>query len=240
MMKRLTAGILAGMLLLTLAACGGAPSSAGGSPSSQAEPETPSSQAEPEEPSSVPEEAASSQSEPEAASEAADPAGADGEAGGSLVVYFSATGNTRRVAEALAQLQGADLWELVPAEPYTEADLNYSDDSCRANREMADPDARPAFTGEPEGLEGYDVIYVGFPIWWGDLPKIFWTFFDAYDLSGKTIAPFCTSGGSGISAAVATIGELEPGAAVTQGLRADPADPQGSLAPWLVETGLAG
>mgnify|MGYP005763552473 CR=1 FL=1 len=156
-----------------------------------------------------------------------------------LVVYFSATGNTRTVAELLAEQVGADLFEIVPEEPYTEADLDYTTDDCRANVEQNDPDARPAMANAVENIDPYDVIYVGFPIWWGTMPKILNTFFDETDLAGKTIAPFCTSGGSGISAAVDEITALESDAEVTEGLRTSTQTAEEDLAAWLTEIGLA-
>ena len=159
-------------------------------------------------------------------------------AGGELVVYFSVTGNTRAVAETLADMRGAQLWEIVPEEPYTAEDIDYGSDGCRANAEQNDDAARPAIAGGVEALDGYDVIYVGFPIWWGNMPRILYTFFDACDLSGKTIAPFCTSGGSGISAAVEDIARLEPDATVTEGLRASLGQAEERLGQWLNDIGL--
>ena len=112
-----------------------------------------------------------------------------------LVAYFSATGNTRPVAERVAELTGGDLFEIVPAQPYTAADLNYSTD-CRANAEQNDSDARPAIANTVEDMAQYDAVLIGYPIWWGRAPKIIHTFLETYDLSGKTIAAFCTSGSS--------------------------------------------
>lgn len=139
-------------------------------------------------------------------------------ASNALVVYFSATGNTKAVAETIASLQDADIYEIVPEQPYTEEDLNYDDRSTRATAEQNDPEARPAISGSIEDMGKYDVIYVGYPIWWGDMPRILYTFFDTYDLAGKNIAPFCTSGGSGLSGTPETIGGLEDGAEVLEGL----------------------
>lgn len=156
-----------------------------------------------------------------------------------LVVYFSATGNTKAVAEILAQVQGAELYEIVPEQPYTDEDLNYNDSSSRSTVEQNDENARPAISGSVENMEDYDVIYVGFPIWWGDMPRILWTFFDSYDLSGKTIAPFATSGGSGISKAVQSIESLEPEASVTEGLLTSASGAENDLTEWLSSIGLA-
>lgn len=135
----------------------------------------------------------------------------------SIVVYFSCTGNTKAVAEIIAEKQGADIYEIVPEQPYTDEDLDYGNRSSRSTSEQNDSSSRPAISVSID-LDGYDTVYVGYPIWWADMPRIMYTFFDTYDLSGKTIAPFCTSGGSGLSGTPRTIAELEPSASVTAGL----------------------
>lgn len=159
-----------------------------------------------------------------------------------LVVYFSATGNTKAVAETLAELQGANLYEIVPEQPYTDEDLNYNDRTTRATAEQNDPDARPAIQGSITDFEQYEVVYVGYPIWWGDMPRILYTFFDTYDFGGKTIAPFCTSGGSGLSGTPGTIAELEPGATVLDGLHVSDSaagSAESSVSQWLADIGQA-
>lgn len=115
-----------------------------------------------------------------------------------LVVYFSCTGTTKGVAEKLAGVTGADLYEIVPAEPYTEEDLNYNDRSTRATWEQDNPETRPEIGGEDIDLTGYTTIYIGYPIWWGEEPRILCTFVKSHDFTDKTVIPFCTSGGSGI------------------------------------------
>ncbi len=142
------------------------------------------------------------------------------------VIYFSCTGNTRTAAERIRDLTGADLIELVPEQPYTSQDLDYNDESCRANQEQKDPAARPRIAGQPLDLSQYGTIYLGYPIWQGTAPRIINTFLDSYDLTGKTIRPFCTSGSSGIETSVADIRAAAPGVEVTAGLRI--ADPDGS------------
>ncbi len=119
------------------------------------------------------------------------------EGGKVLVAYFSATGSTRPVAEKVAEVSGGDLFEIIPAQPYTAADLNNYNCDCRANAEQNDPDARPAIANAVEDMAQYDAVLIGYPIWWGKAPKIIHTFLETYDLSGKTVATFCTSGGSG-------------------------------------------
>ena len=115
-----------------------------------------------------------------------------------LVTYFSASGVTRKTAEALAKLLEADLFEITPAELYTAEDLDWRNKQSRSTLEMADPDCRPATVGEVENFDQYDTVFVGFPIWWGREPSVVDTFLDAYDFTGKKIVPFATSGGSGI------------------------------------------
>lgn len=137
---------------------------------------------------------------------------------GVLVVYFPCTGNTKKAAEKIAALTGGDIYEIVPAEPYSAADLNYNND-CRANREMNDPTARPAIGGGKADISGYDTVIIGYPIWWGTMPRIINTFIESCELSGKTVLPFCTSGSSGISRSVSDIKTAAPTADVRDGLR---------------------
>lgn len=115
-----------------------------------------------------------------------------------LVVYFSATGNTRGVAEKIASITGADLYEIKAAQEYTDADLNWNDSDSRTTHEKNDPDARPEIGSDPVSLDGYTTIYIGYPIWWGEEPRIMDTFVESYDFGDITMIPFCTSGGSGI------------------------------------------
>lgn len=114
-----------------------------------------------------------------------------------LVAYFSASGVTKAAAERLAAAAGADIFEIKPVQPYTAADLNWMDKQSRSTLEMKDPAARPAIAGVPEDMSGYDVVFIGFPIWWYVAPAIIRTFVERCDLSGKTVALFATSGGSG-------------------------------------------
>ncbi len=114
-----------------------------------------------------------------------------------LVAYFSATNTTEGVAKKLAEGLGADLYEIVPEQPYTSEDLDYGNSQSRSSVEMNDPSARPAISGSVENMEQYDVVLIGYPIWWGEAPRIVSTFIESYDFSGKTLVAFCTSGGSG-------------------------------------------
>ena len=115
-----------------------------------------------------------------------------------LVAVFSASGVTKRVGEEIAKVSGGDFFEIVPKEKYTGADLNYMNKRSRSSIEMNDPSARPEIAGTVEDMDQYDAVIIGFPIWWGLAPRIIETFLESYDFSGKTIVPFCTSGGSGV------------------------------------------
>lgn len=115
-----------------------------------------------------------------------------------LVVYFSATGTTKGVAERIASVTNADLYEIISAEPYSSDDLDWHDSNSRTSIEMNDSDARPVIASDTISLDSYSTVYIGYPIWWGDAPRIMSTFVESYDFSDKTVVPFCTSGGSGI------------------------------------------
>ncbi len=135
------------------------------------------------------------------------------------VVYFSATGNTKVVAELIANETKADIYEIVPTQEYTDEDLNYNDDSCRANLEMNDESARPAIKNDLSGITKYDVIYLGYPIWWGTCPRIIQTFLESYDISGAKIYTFCTSGSSGIEKSISDLKTLYPNVNIVDGKR---------------------
>jgi flavodoxin len=113
-----------------------------------------------------------------------------------LVAYFSCTGNTRQLAKTLAETVKGDLYEITPEQPYTEADLNWQDKTSRSTIEMNNKASRPAIKGKCENMKDYDVVFVGFPIWWYQAPTIINTFLESYDFSGKIVVPFCTSGSS--------------------------------------------
>ena len=115
-----------------------------------------------------------------------------------LIVYFSATGNTKAAAQKLAKEFNADLYEITPEEPYTAADLDWRDKTSRSTIEMKDKTSRPAINGRCENIADYDVVWIGFPVWWYTAPTIVNTFIEAHDLSGKTLNVFATSGGSDV------------------------------------------
>jgi hypothetical protein len=134
-----------------------------------------------------------------------------------LVAYFSASGTTKRVAENLAAAIGADLFEIAPEVPYTTADLNWRDKHSRTTLEKNDEGARPALAATPGDLAAYDTVFVGFPVWWYVEPRIIDTFLEATDLTGKTVVPFATSGGSGLGQAPKRMQTMAPGARVVAG-----------------------
>lgn len=150
-----------------------------------------------------------------------------------LVAYFSATNNTENIANHLNAILDADLYEITPETPYTSADLNYNNDSCRANQEQNDASARPAISGSVDNMEQYDVIFLGYPIWWGQAPKIISTFLESYDLSGKTIVPFCTSGSSGIGSSAANLHSLANNATWLDGQRFSGSASQSVVETWV-------
>ncbi len=131
-----------------------------------------------------------------------------------LVAYFSASGVTAGVAEKLAEAAGADLHEIKPAVPYTKADLDWMDKQSRSSIEMSDPLSRPEISGKIDNMDEYDVIFVGFPIWWYVAPTIINTFLESYDLTGKTIILFATSGGSGFGKTVEKLTDSCKGAVI--------------------------
>lgn len=134
-----------------------------------------------------------------------------------LVAYFSASGITMDVATRLARVTNSDLFAIVPANPYTSADLNWRDKQSRSTLEAADPSCRPAITSQIEDIEDYDTIVLGFPIWWNVAPAIINTFLESYDLAGKTIVLFATSGGSGMGKTATVLRASAPGAKIVDG-----------------------
>lgn len=184
------------ILLLALTACGGAETAATEKPQQTTalpvRTDAPASDAAEKQTDAQPEDPASAHT-PAESTQAASPAGKD-----TLVVYFSATGTTKAVAETIAAITDADLYEIQAAQPYTEADLNWHDSSSRSTIEQNDNNARPELGGEPVTLEGYATIYIGYPIWWGEEPRILDTFVENHDFEGVTLIPFCTSSSSGL------------------------------------------
>ncbi len=178
-MKKLALILLAFMMILSLAAC------AGGK-----EPAETNSNTEPSQTG------ANETSTPDISSADSEPS-SEPEGSKILVAYFSATNNTEGVAQKLADGLGADLYEIVPEQLYTSEDLDYGNSKSRSSVEMNDPSSRPAISGAVENMEQYDIVFIGYPIWWGEAPRIMSTFVESYDFSGKTLVAFSTSASSG-------------------------------------------
>ena len=136
-----------------------------------------------------------------------------------LVAYFSASGTTAKVAKKMAEAIGADLFEIKPETPYTGADLNWQNKNSRSSVEMNDRSSRPAIAVKVADMPQYDVVFVGFPVWWYREPSIIDTFMESYDFAGKTVIPFATSGGSGLGDSAANMQKLAKGAKVVNGKR---------------------
>ena len=155
-----------------------------------------------------------------------------------LVAYFSATHTTEGVARNIADGLGADLYEIVPVDPYTDADLNYNDNNSRSTLEMNAPSSRPAISGSVEDMDQYDIVFLGYPIWWGEAPRIVSTFVESYDFSGKTIIPFCTSGSSGIGSSASNLEQFVSGATWLEGRRFNGSDSKDTIMEWVNSLGL--
>ena len=127
-----------------------------------------------------------------------------------LVAYFSATGTTARAAQKVADATGGELYTITPAQPYTDADLDWNDKQSRSSVEMNDPKARPALGYKRSDVSDYDIVFIGYPIWWDLAPRIIDTFIESHDLKGKTVIPFATSGSSSIANSAATLKRTYP------------------------------
>ena len=150
-----------------------------------------------------------------------------------LVAYFSASGVTAKVAESLSEAIGADIYAIEPKIPYTKADLNWMNKNSRSSVEMKDLNSRPEIAELRDNMDEYDVIFVGFPIWWYVAPTIINTFLESYDLSGKTIIPFATSGGSGMGDTNAKLQQSCKGAKLIEGQVFNPDVCKADLSAWV-------
>lgn len=136
-----------------------------------------------------------------------------------LVAYFSVTGNTKGIAEHVCQATDGTLFEIVPTEPYTTEDLNYNDPASRTSLERTDSSVRPGIAAEIEDWDSYEIVFIGYPIWWGDAPAIMETFAESYDWNGKTVVAFCTSNSSGFGSSDSVLKNATPGATWLTGQR---------------------
>ncbi|MBR1842480.1 MAG: flavodoxin [Oscillospiraceae bacterium] len=220
-MKKALALILALVMVSALAAC------AANEPEKEAQPqETVTEAAEAEVP------AAENKEEPQPES-AAEPEPSEETHSEVLVVVFSATGTTKGVAEKIAAIEGAEIYEIKAAEEYTDADLNWSDHNSRSTKEQNDSGARPEIGSEAISLDGYTKIYVGYPIWWGEEPRIMDTFVESYDFEGKTMIPFCTSSSSGIGRSGKNLAENAGSGSWLEGKRFSGGVSEDELRAWI-------
>ena len=155
-----------------------------------------------------------------------------------LVAYFSCTGNTKALAQDMAGLAKADIFEIQPVQPYTNEDLNYNDESTRATVEQKNDAARPEIKNRIENFGQYKTVIIAYPIWWGLAPRIMDTFMESYDFSGKTILPVCTSGGSDIGSSADYLKELTKGAEWKTGRRFGTSDSKAEMEALLKQTGI--
>ena len=245
-MKRILASAAAMVMVFSLTACGGSQAQTTAEPAAaeaQKEADEAADAAEPEtkpeenvqETETVTEDIASETETEAAPSETETEAEAPAPAAHSdvLVAFFSATGTTKGVAEKIASVTGGDLYEILAAEPYTADDLNYNDSSSRSTKEQDDKSARPEIGSEEISLEGYTTIYLGFPIWWGEEPRIMDTFVEKYSFEGITVIPFCTSGGSGIGRSGPNMEELAGSGTWLEGRRFDGGVSEEELQSWI-------
>lgn len=225
-MKKLTALFLSLAMVLSLAACGASSSDESNTP----ETSTPSSSSETQEPSAAPESTEGPSSQPET----------EGEAGETLVVYYSATGNTEQVANYIVNITGGDLFELEPAEPYTSDDLDWTDDNSRVSQEYYDESLRDVelVADTVENWDSYDTVFIGYPIWWGIAA---WTtdgFVEANDFTGKTVIPFCTSASSGLGESGELLAELAGTGDWQEGMRFRSSASEADVQEWIDSLGL--
>lgn len=157
-----------------------------------------------------------------------------------LVAYFSASGTTAKAAKALAKAAGAELYEIKPAVPYTRADLNWMDRGSRSSVEMNDKNSRPALANTDAPIDGHNVIFLGFPIWWYVAPTIINTFLESYDFTSKTVVLFATSGGSGLGKSAAGLRPSAPGARIVDGRLLNGRLSENELKSWAEKMSLGG
>ena len=231
-MKKLVAIFLSLAMVLSLAACGNSSSNE----TSASETSDSAASSETQEPSAAPEstEPAESTEEPSSQPET------EGEAGGTLVVYYSATGNTEQVANYIADITGGDLFELEPVEPYTSDDLDWTDDNSRVSQEYYDESLRDVelVADTVENWDSYDTVFIGYPIWWGIAAWPTDGFVEANDFSGKTVIPFCTSSSSGLGESGELLAELAGTGDWQEGMRFRSSASETDVQEWIDSLGL--
>lgn len=229
--KKITAALLAAFMTISLAACGGEDGKKQSSPKDTSVSINEDNSVEEE--TKKAEESAQPENNEEAGGVEAGQDTLDAEGSKTLVVYFSATGTTKGIAELAAEILQADIYEIVPQEPYTDADLDWHDDESRSTVEMNDSSLRPAISGSVEGMEQYDTVFIGYPIWWGEAPRIVSTFVESYSFAGKTVIPFCTSSSSGIGSSGKNLENLTDGATWLDGQRFGGGESEEDIRAWI-------
>ena len=238
-MKRMLLSAAALLLSLTLTACSGGANTSS-TVSSQPESSTPSSSSSAAEESSESSITSSALSESQDSSQpesAAEESTETGESGGTLIAYFSWSGNTEQLAQMIQAETGGQLFEIAPATPYTE---DYDQLLDIAQQEQAD-NARPELAGQVENWDSYSTVFVGYPDWWSDAPMLIYSFLESYDWEGKTLIPFCTSGGSGFGRSLDNLPASAPGATILEGFHVNGSSVDGAaedVAAWLSGLGL--
>ena len=224
--KRLLSCVLAGAMALSLAACGGDSSST----------DDQTTEAQTQEETTSPADTSTDTAAPE-------DSGGDtaADSGNVLVVYYSATGNTETVANYIAEATGGDIFEIIPAEPYTSDDLNWTDENSRVSREYADESLRDVelTTTEVENWDSYDTVFIGYPIWWGVAAWPVDGFVEANDFTGKTVIPFCTSSSSGLGESGELLAELAASGDWQEGQRFRSSVSQEDVNEWVDSLGLS-
>lgn len=235
-MKKLTALFLSLVMVMSLAACGGNAASTPASDSSAGQP-APSQSTAPDADASG---SASTPDSSAATSAEAQDAPEEGQTGGTLVAYFSAQGHTEQVANYIAAAIGGDLFELEPVDPYSDEDLNYTDDSSRVSQEYVDESLRDVelVADTVENWDSYDTIFIGYPIWWGIAAWPVNTFVEANDFTGKTVIPFCTSASSGLGESGTLLAELAGTGDWQEGVRFRSNVSEADVQAWVEELGL--
>ena len=152
-----------------------------------------------------------------------------------LVVYFSATGTTKKVAKKIAKIEGADIYRIKAAQKYTSDDLDWNDSPSRSTKEQNDPSARPQIGSKSISLDGYKKIYIGYPIWWGEEPRILDTFVESYNFDGKTVIPFCTSSSSGLGRSGKNLADNAKSGNWLEGKRFGAGTSKEDVAAWISE-----
>ena len=224
--KRLFSCLLAGAMALSLAACGGSDSAASDQTAEEQTQEETTSPADTSTDTAAPEDSGGEST---------------AESGSVLVVYYSATGNTENAASYIAQATGGDLFEITPAEPYTDDDLNWSDENSRVTQEYADESLRDVelTTTQVENWDSYDTVFIGYPIWWGIAAWPVDGFVEANDFTGKTVIPFCTSSSSGLGESGDLLAELAASGDWQEGQRFRSSVSQEDVNEWVDSLGLS-